>query len=354
MNVQITDAVRSAAPDGTNGTRLKIRSEHHCSRALSGQLVNSVPAARAHMNQGAEIQAVQVTLRHPEICIFDVSNPIPAFMNKSAQEISELCAALRAAAAHYCAENPAFTLITGNGLDAEICLSGPSKDDLVRARSQILQAASVSVPDALGSMHPVIRKSRPIRLIRTESSAFLRRFSFDYSSMLVPGSWGHCRLLSLSETYDFDPLWREIGDTFDGFCFVLGGGMPMYLAIIEMVGPRPVMFFEYHRQNDANELVRAPNTNFEKAYHWGERDVRSVAIVDKVYSGGSLLMAAERFSELHPNIGTTKVGLFPKSLEGVLVCDKVVFAGRLVDVGPLRAHLRPADWHLTIWDCATS
>ena len=209
------------------------------------------------------------------------------------------------------------------------------------------------MPDASEAMHPVIRKTRPLRLISTESSVFLRRFSFDFSSMLVPDTWGHCRLLSLSEIYDLNPLWSEIGDTFDGFCFVLGGGMPIYLTIIEMVGPRPVMFFEYHRQNDANDLVRSPNTKFEKAYFWGEREVRSVAIVDKVYSGGSLQMAAERFSELHPGIRTTKIGLFPKSLEGVLVCDKVVFAGRLVDVGPLRAHLRPADWHLTLWDCAT-
>ena len=137
MNVQNASAAGLAEPEGTNGTRLKIRSEQHCFRTLSGHLVDSVTAARAHMSHGAEVQAVQVTLRHPEICIFDVSNPSPALMSKSAQDISELCAVIRGAAAHYCEENPIFTLITGDGLDAEICLSGPSKDDLVRARSQI-------------------------------------------------------------------------------------------------------------------------------------------------------------------------------------------------------------------------
>lgn len=354
MNIQDSEALSAIPPVGGDITHVKIESEHHCFRALSGQLMNSVTTARVHMTDGAEIQAIQVTLRHPEICVFDVSNPSPVFLNWSAQDISELCGALRDEAALYCAENQEFTLITGNGLDAEICLSGPSKDSLEHAKLQILQSMSASVPDASKLMCPVIKKSRPIRLIGSESSAFLRRFSLDYSHMLVSNSWGHCRLLSLSEIYDLDPLWREIGEAFDGFCFVLGGGMPMYLSIIEMVGPQPVMFLEYHRQNDANDLVRAPKTNFEKTYHWGEVDIRSVAIVDKVYSGGSLSMAAERYSELHPGVKTTKIGLFPKSLEGVLSCDKVVFAGQLVDVGPLRARLRPADWHLTLWEHVTS
>jgi hypothetical protein len=69
--------------------------------------------------------------------MFDVSNTRRALMSKSAQVMSELSAVIRGSAADCCEENPIFTLITGDGLDAEICLSGPSKDDLVRARSQI-------------------------------------------------------------------------------------------------------------------------------------------------------------------------------------------------------------------------
>ncbi|WP_349370241.1 hypothetical protein [Salinarimonas sp.] len=144
-------------------------------------------------------------------------------------------------------------------------------------------------------------------------------------------------------------MWSQIASLGDAHCYVLGGGLAISLAMMESGCLKPKIFVEFHLQNDANALLRNRESDVQINFGLRSSDQpECIVVVDKVYSGGSLRLAAERMSKLYPAARVIKVGLFPKSLEGVESCDYVVFGGALLDVSYFDGR-SGGPWHYALW-----
>ncbi|MBR9680918.1 MAG: hypothetical protein GOU98_03790 [Candidatus Altiarchaeota archaeon] len=142
------------------------------------------------------------------------------------------------------------------------------------------------------------------------------------------------------------PFWEWVSETGMDVGFILHGG----LAILrDYLSKSPedlgrIRLFEMHLENDPYAFLRRKNT-LDWMYPRTE-DPNEILIIDKSFSGGTLLKAKNTLKGNHKSLA-----LFPKSLEGVQTADFFYFAGRLFDSKTLNGLNLSSDWVSEILSC---
>ncbi len=334
-----------------NDTLVTIVSEKHCWRTLGGLRTRSYFSAREAMRSGCHLQEITFVLRHPEVMLCDLSNLEPPLSLCSAATIERAYRAVIEVAPRLL-HRPDQRVITGEGLQPELAISGASDVELRECKARILAAVfEGNSVRADGQHEPTNTRglTRTRRMVDAPErvAAIYNEFCAFYGQFIAPEHWSKTAALHQHRIYDDHIIWKQIEALGDYKLFIVSAGLPIGFAYVQSTGDDRVYFTEVHRQNDPTMLHRTKP--FDTIYPTPRRSKNTWVVIDKAYTGGSIRLAAQRIRQLVGyDAEVLSVALFPKSLDAVASADYVVYAGRLIKVRDELPHLTAHNWHIEL------
>ncbi len=328
-----------------------IVSEKHCWRTLGGLRTRNHFLAREAIADGCHLQEITFLLRHPEVMLCDLSN-LEEPLSRCTTEAIEMAYEDLQMSVREALDQRDQRVITGDGLQPELAISGRSKSELLERKTQILSALRARIGPTLPVVHDP-RRARGIARTQALSQASERvqeiynDFCSFYGQFITPAHWVNASALTQRLLYDDHLVWSQIAALAENKLFIVSAGLSLGLAFTEWTGDERIHFTEVHRQNDPTMLERV--RAFDSIYPALPAQAGSWVVIDKAYTGGSIRLAAQR---LRQHVGyhapIFSVALFPKSLEAVASADYVVYAGRLIRVRDVIGRLTPTWWHIEL------
>ncbi|KGX85215.1 hypothetical protein [Pontibacillus litoralis] len=335
-----------------NTKEIELKSGAHFNRTVGGIVTNSLDAVDVAVQNGCAIQDVRYTLRYPEIMICDLSNPEYPLNLCDGETIYNCFIMIEKTLSDYI-KNTNIKRITGDSLKTEIAITGPIKQELWQVKNAILQRVYECL-DIKSKMYLSLYEARGIHQIRNINNSndivkeFYQQFIAKYSEYIKQEAKPQIKLFNQSTIYQNHLLWNKIKGLAKNKLFILTAGLSIALGYMNSTMDKRIFFTEVHRENDPYQLYRKKNfhTIFpENICEEAQHD--SIVIIDKIYTGGSLLIAEDlvvgKRSNTSPKI--LKVGLFPKSYHSLHNVDYVVYAGRLIKSTYILENYTSEDWH---------
>ena len=327
-------------------SQITLKSTAHYNRTVNGIKLDNVQDLNRAIQNGCGLQEVNYILRYPEVMLCDLSNPeFP--LNLCDNDTIVDCYNLINLKLDKSLENTNFTRIFGDNLKAEIAINGPSKEELIDFKEKFLSEIyrklgiySKVYLDLFNSkgLHPI----RNIDSISLEAQREYTNLIDKYKEYIKPEAYSNIKLFNINNVYQNHMVWADIQKMSDFKLFILTAGLPLALGYVNSTQDCNIFFTEVHRQNDPYQLYRKELFDF---IHPSLNQTGKVAIIDKMYTGGSINQVADSLNVLD-GISVVKVGLFPKAYDSLKTVDYVVYGGRLIDSQHLITNCTEEDWHI--------
>lgn len=329
---------------------VKLKSTAHCNREVQGIITTNLFQVDQAIEKGASIQSISYVLRYPEVMLCDLSNPEYPLNLCETQTIQDCFTHIQELLPKYI-KNSDIRKITGDGLDTEIAICGPDKKELLQLKECILnEVYTINKVNSKLSFTPF--HSRGVHLIRdinTLSPSVMKRFTTfieEYKKYISPSFHSKIKFFQQKYSYQNHHIWYQIKNIGASKLFILTAGLPMALGYMQSTQDENIHFCEIHRENDPYQLYRVKE--FDSIFPQ-VRDTNNWVIIDKVYTGGTIVSAAEKLqAHLGPNIAIRKVGLFPKTYDSIKNLDYVVYAGRLFSSDFILRNCSKEFWHIEL------
>ena len=328
-------------------TPITIISEHHGWRTLSGVKTNDYYTYRHALQNGCHLQRASFDLRHPEEMLCDLSNLERIYNGMTEQAVVQTWDYLDAWTRNW--NHGEICRVQGDGLSPEIAIAGPSKSRLIEVKKALINQALSYVhrvvphtdkPEAVRG----INKDVPLITTSDDVLNFHNKFCAFYSKFISHEHWNSSNSLNTRYIYENHKIWHVIEKLSKNKLFLLSAGLPLALGYMAATGDKNVFFSEIHRQNDASILSRS--NIFRGVFPTPPLTNDSWLIIDKSYTGGSLIQAANLIrSNLGYNVNIKTVALFPKSLGAFMSADYAIYAGRIFEVKDYASKLDRKNWH---------
>ncbi|WP_434695637.1 hypothetical protein [Pseudomonas sp. Z1-14] len=313
---------------------ITIISRHHAWRTLSGVKTNDYYTYRHAIQNGCHLQRASFDLRHPEEMVCDLSNLERIYDGMTEQAVVRIWDYLDVWTRNWA--HGEICRVRGDGLSPEIAIAGPSKSRLIEVKKSLIKQAFLHLRKGIfptnepGAVRG-INKDLPLINMSDATLNFHNKFCAFYSRYISHEHWNSSSSLNTRFIYEDHDIWHEIEQISNNKLFLLSAGLPLALGYMTATGDSNVFFSEIHRQNDAGMLSR--NNAFRDIFPTPPLTDESWLIIDKSYTGGSLIQAANLIrSTLGYKVNIKTLALFPKSFGAFMSADYAVYAGRLYEV----------------------
>jgi hypothetical protein len=329
----------------------EICSAAHCNRRVQGVRVSSLDQVSQALDLGYQLQSVDLLLRYPEEVVLEIGNPeLPLCLGPAAL-VREVFFYLQKEVPLRC-NGSAEKLIVGDGLYSELCICGPWRDELAALKSQLLEDSLRRFKiQHQASLTPYygkgIHRTRPSSTLPPDLQQFKEQIVAWYAQQVRPEYRHLLKLNRLNRVYQRHDAWSRIAKLGDHKVFILTAGLELALGYMNSTGDRAVSFSEVHRENDAFQLFR--NKQRDEIFP-AVSDSSTYVIIDKAYTGKSILAVREQLVKTAGWGKITTVGLFPKSYKALESLDYVVFAGQLLATSEILPRCSRETWHLDLLD----
>ncbi|MEE9217128.1 MAG: hypothetical protein V3U32_06795 [Anaerolineales bacterium] len=327
----------------------QIWSSAHCHRRVQGIRVSSLDQVSKALSLGYQLQSVDLMLRYPEEIVLEIGNPEPPLCLCPVTFLRKAFLYLQEKVPTVC-NGSSVTTIVGAGLHSEICICGPNRDELAALKQGLLEDCYQHFKiNHQASSTPYygkgIHRTRPISTLPQDLRRFEDRVVDWYAHQFLTEYRHLLKLNRLSQVYQRHDTWSRIADLGEHKIFVLTAGLALALGYMNSTGDRAVSFFEVHRQNDAFHLFRKRLSN---EIYPEVPDSATYVIIDKAYTGKSILAAREQLIQSVGKAKIATVGLFPKSYGALKNLDFIVFAGHLLTTADILPRCSAASWHMDL------